>query len=382
MTLRRFIAGGWLVGMGASVLVFGGGCGEDDPAGNTGGISAGGGPKIEDIPATFAKVLCDQQKACLGAGFETIFLRGQDCTASFTKSIEDGDIGASKRLVAEGKLTYDPAKAQACLDAYKALTCAGLTNPAPPACSEIFGGKGTAGSACTIGPECGADHYCKAGSACPGVCTAKAAEGGACSESENCLAGLTCSSGVCAKQVGVGAACDAKRECEPGTLCIAESAVKDAPTSCKRTSDLFTVAIGDACDPTIGKFCGLDAACELQAIGASGATFACAARYGSGKPCKYGFPDGCPNDEYCPTDFGAKPPVLEGVCTKAPAPGAPCGKSGSNANTCAPGDVCEKDVCVTKARLGASCTSSNGCYSGLCKAGVCAEGLACEPPRQ
>lgn len=381
MAFRRFITGVCIVGMSASFLAFGGGCGSDDAPGSAGGLSGGAGPKIEEVPAAFAKVLCDQQKACLGAGFEVIFLRGQDCVANFTKTVEDGDIGASKRLVTEGKLTYDAAKAQACLDAYKALTCAELTNPAPPACSEIFGGKGTAGSPCSIGPECAADHYCKAGTACPGVCTPKVAEGGACLQSDDCVVGLACADRTCAKQVGVGAACDAKRECEAGTLCIAQSGEKDAPQSCKRTTDLFTVATGEACDPTVGKFCGLDAACELKTI-TPAPTFACTPRYGSGKACKFAYPDGCPNDEYCPTDFTATPPVLEGVCTKAPAPGAPCGRSGSNATICAPGDVCEKDVCVTKARLGAPCSSSNGCFSGLCKAGVCAEGLACEPARQ
>lgn len=402
--VRRFVVGGWFVALGASFLVLGGGCDDGDappsPAGNAGsagnvgsagaaGINGGGGsasvgPTIDQVPAQLAKIICDQQKRCLGPAYD-VFLGGTDCESNFLKSIEDGDIGASKRLADQGKLTYDPAKAKSCLDGYAALTCEGLTNPAPSGCDEIFGGKGTAGSACTINAECVPGTFCRAANACPGVCANKIAEGGDCRQTDECAAGLKCSSLKCSPVVALGAACDEKRECLADALCLPNGGGDEA-RSCQLSSTLFAAAVGAACDPAASIFCVPTATCELQSFSvAGGAVFGCAESYGSGKPCKYGFPDGCPDDEYCPTDFEAKPPVLEAVCTKRPAAGEPCGRRGNEADSCAPNDVCDQaadkksGTCLAKQRLGNACTKSAGCYSGVCKAGVCAEGLACEP---
>jgi hypothetical protein len=387
MSLRSFISGGLVLGLLSSGLL--GGCGDSDSGTGTGGTGTGAGPTIDQLPALFAKAVCDRTESCFGPAY-AVFARGEDCTTATTKSVAEGDLAAAAGLVASGKLTYDPAKAQACLDAYKKLTCAELDNPSPAACEQAFGGKGAPGDACTTGSECGPGSFCEAGAACPGKCAAKKGAGLACTRSEGCEPGLHCDgSGKCAARVADGAACGAKLECEVGSLCLGDSKAKAQDKgTCTPSPQAFSAGIGAACDLDAGPFCAAGTVCQLGEISATGATFTCAAPVTTGKACRLAVPDACPADEYCPTDATAKPPVFDGVCTKRPAAGQPCGASVTG-GVCAPYAVCRRDTatpggagtCVDKQSVGGTCQESNECYSGLCKAGVCAQDLACEAKR-
>ena len=361
------IASPFLVGL---VLA---GCGSDDPpvASNP---SLQAGPSIDELPAKLAEVVCGVAARCLGPSLP-LFLRGEDCVTLNTRTIADGDIGASKRLVAEGKLVYDATKVQGCLDAYKAGGCAQLENRAPDACHAVFSGKVAPGSPCGAGPECEQGSFCQAGAGCPGTCATRKAAGLACVSDDACVDGLACVRGVCAARVGDGAACsDSGAACKSELLCIEKNDAKVGV--CRSPTTVFVATNGTACDLSKGPYCAIGSVCQLDTISGSGATFVCTPPVASGAKCKVAVPDACPESEYCAVDFNAKPPILEATCTKRPTAGESCALSSAR---CAPYQVCEKGVCREKQRLGGACESAQGCYSKICKGGVCAEGLACEP---
>jgi hypothetical protein len=354
-------------------------CGGDDDGG-TGGPGGGGDSlALETLPKLLAQTICQQQAACLGPLLD-VYLRGQDCVTITQPTFEDGEFGAIAALVGEGKLTYDPQKAQACLDAYAARTCDSPDNDAPDVCAEVYGGTGKTGEACTVSAQCALDFFCEAGAVCPGSCAPKRKATEACTKDEQCSSGLSCLTGKCAAKIGKGGACGGGVECVGGLLCIGKDDDAGKKGTCGDVSEAFAAPLGAACDVANGPYCVAGAACELDTLTATGATFVCVAPVASGAPCKVALPDVCPDDEYCPVDLSTSPPVFEGVCTKRPAAGQPCGK-GLTGDTCGAYEVCESGVCKDRQRLGGACKASGTCYSGLCKADVCAAGLACEPPR-
>ena len=358
------------------------GCGGSDSGGDSSTTTPAAGPTIDEIPAKFAAASCEAVNQCLGASLVKIYLAGEDCVTRTQRAIEDGDLGITKQLVADKKLSYDPAKAQACLDAYKAGGCAQLDTRTPAVCDAVFGGKGAVGDACQIGAECSPGMFCQAGAACPGKCANRLAVGAACTADDNCGDNLKCIADKCSAPVAEGAACGGatKAECKSGLTCVGANETTTEPGVCKKSDTVFAAKVGADCDATKQIFCEVGASCELTSATQAGIKWTCVAPYASGGPCKLGFPNGCPSGEYCPVNTKAMPLKLDAVCTKIPATGETCGiNSDGVPSTCAPYAVCVAGKCVEKQRVGGACTTGAECYSELCKAGKCAAGLSCEP---
>lgn len=362
------------------LMVFAG-CGSSDSGGSTAGSGTTTGPTIDEVPAKFASVTCDVANQCFGSLLK-VFLNGEDCVTRTQRGIEDGDLGQTKKLVADKKLTYDPAKAQACLDAYKAGGCAQLDTRAPAACDDVFGGKTAVGGDCTVDAECTPGNFCEAGSACPGKCAARKGEGVACTKDDQCADNLKCTGQKCAKPVAEGGQCGGGTgaDCKAGLTCSGADDKTGKPGTCKTTAAAFSAKVGEACDVIQGQFCELGAACELAAASASGITWKCAAAYTSGGACKISYPNGCPSGEYCPVNLKSMPLKLDATCTKLPANGETCGLNTDGVpEICGPYAVCTAGKCAEKQRLDGSCTNDAGCYSERCKGGKCVPGVACEP---
>ncbi len=358
------------------------GCGGSDSGGGSPGGSSPAGPSLAELPAKFAAVSCDVVSQCLGADLLKIYLAGEDCVTRTQRSIEDGDLGATQQLVADKKLTYDPAKAQACLDAYRAGGCAQMDTRAPAACDSVFGGKGAVGDACQVNAECSPGMFCQAGAACPGKCAARLAAGAACTGDDSCGDNLKCTAGKCAAPAAENAECGGGTnvECKSGLSCQGADAKTGKPGVCKPGASLFAAKKGEACDAMQQKFCELGTVCELSAATQAGISWTCVAPYATGGACKLSFPGGCPAGEYCPVNTSVTPLKLDAVCTKIPAVGEACGiDSNGTPSTCGPYAVCVAGKCADKQRIGGACTSTEACYSERCTGGKCVAGLACEP---
>lgn len=377
MTLLRSSA--LVVSLGLMVFA---GCGGSDSGGSPAGTSSVAGPSISELPAKFAAVSCDVASQCFGADVLKIFLAGEDCVTRTQRAIEDGDIGYTQKLVADKKLTYDPAKAQACLDAYRAGGCAQLDTRAPSACDAVFGGKGAVGDACEVDSECSPGMFCQAGAACPGKCATRLAAGGACTDDDNCGDNLKCSNGKCAAPAAEGAACGGGTnvECKSGLSCQGADQDTGKPGTCKPGASVFSAKKGEACDAIQQKLCEPGLSCELTSATATGISWTCVAPYASGGACKLAYPAGCPSGEYCPVNLKAMPLKLDATCTKLPAVGETCGiNSDGVPETCGPYAVCSAGKCVDKKRIDGACASNAECYSEHCKGGKCVIGLSCEP---
>jgi hypothetical protein len=362
----------------------GGGAAGASGAGGSGGAAAQG-PALEDIPAKFAAVSCELANQCFGETLLKLYLRGEDCVTRTQRSVEDGDLGRTSQLVGDKKLSYDPAKAQACLDAYKATGCAQLDTRQPDVCQDVFGGKGVAGDPCEVNAECAGSTFCEAGAACPGKCAALKEAGGACSSDDACAAGLKCSNGKCVAPAAENGACEGSTgaPCKAGLACASADGATGKAGMCKPNAAVLAAKIGDPCDPLQQQLCEPAATCELVSAAQAGLTWKCVARYASGAPCKISVTDGCPDDEYCPVNTKSTPPKFDGVCTKRPGPGEDCGlDTNGGPSVCAAYSVCTAGKCVSKQRLGGPCSSEGECYSERCKGAKCVAGTACEPSSQ
>jgi hypothetical protein len=98
------------------------------------------------------------------------------------------------------------------------------------------------------------------------------------------------------------------------------------------------------------------------------ASFECAMPVAADAACPLGYPDPCPDDQYCM--MGGTPGM--GTCTSLPTAGQPCA-SGQCALglRCVVPDGAMSGVCSVPARLGQPCTANAGCVSGSCEDGVC-----------
>jgi len=167
--------------------------------------------------------------------------------------------------VSTGKLIYDGAKAQACINSYNALSSCNrkdVGNIAPdPDCHAIFTGTVAAGGACFLSAECAGGGTCEPplGSCAPDQCcagtclaaTPTVALGGDCTAAASvCVSGTVCTVDLtnggetCQPFVGIGASCVYsinESVCASPLYCDSQSGVCKAP-----------VATGGPCDPSAG----------------------------------------------------------------------------------------------------------------------------------
>jgi hypothetical protein len=268
-----------------------------------------------------------------------------------------GQCAAFADSVVAGKISFDSARAAACLEVLPSYyTCPGEPPPAfPVACNDIAAGLVPLGGACsnaTFVPsdECQGRSYCFTGAdACAGpsgTCTAFLPRGATCDPTDG--------AGACDELTDV---CDATAK-----KCIEAPTPPKAGQACAQASSP-NCAAGTYCDDagvcratllkgaacTRSYQCGQGATCA----GASGAT-KCSAYRDVGETCVAG-QQVCAGSTYC--GAGGKC-ALGGVAV-----GAPCGFIGGEGIPCADGAYCDADavtgapgVCHPKKAVGEACT--------------------------
>ncbi len=297
---------GTIVGFGFGGLIAGVGLG---------GVGCSGTPEVDEFAVALASTYCEALEGCCKkAAFE---YDQASCKAQLTN-----DVQRSADVVKRGKVTYDKAAAEACIDAYKARTslCAEDAGTAPPttgvephieACSKVFKGTVAPGGECTESAECQSD-FPKA----TGTCTA-----------DN-RPGADRTKKVCYKFIKAGAGEDCSppkptdvelRQCDPVTAYCEGAAAGDA-RKCRayaKVGEECGTATTGQCDTRAGLFC----------------------------------------------DFTSK------KCGALPAAGQPC----SGTLQCAKGAFCERSLtpsgtntCVAQRPDGAECDSGSQCTSGAC----------------
>jgi len=152
-------------------------------------------------------------------------------------------------------------------------------------------------------------------------------------------------------------------------------ATDTAAGTCQPLSSAFAVARGDACDPDTGMLCVVGSICGLTSfdIASGDVMWTCEASVRAGAACHIGFPDPCPDSQYCDADPETTM-NFDGTCTDLPTAGMACVTSPAAdfGKSCAPGSVCDGELCGTLGRLGGACTGDQGCASDHCTDGVCA----------
>lgn len=391
-----------LLGVGFLALALAGGCGGDDDdgesgggggsggsggsagssgsagsAGSTGGSAGGTSVPLSDAIEAVIDVQCNAILTCAGDLAE-LWLAGMDCDTYFGNSFRDGQWPLIEEAVADGSIIYDGTKIQACLDAWEALGCDIFVMREPPVCEEALQGTVDVGGDCTLNAECKGPTFCKSNDGCPGTCTARLSEGSACSESDQCEAGLTCDDllGECVVPSPAGEPCKAGQpDCEFGLLCTGNE--DTTPGTCMEMADVLVNGNGESCGFDSASWCEKGLSCVLVNWTASGPEATCQAVVASGATCGIGIPNQCPADEYCnadPQGTGS----WTGTCVPLPTDGEPCADYEAGA-TCAPYHVCDTGgTCRQLQRLEGTCAEDATCYSDNCEAGECAPLNACE----
>jgi hypothetical protein len=345
--------------------------------GSTDDVEGGGkSVPIDEVPAAYADATCKVSRACFGAVLD-LFLPGENCEENTEAAIGD-ELGRIKQAITDGKVRYDGAKMQACLDAISSQGC--VDGPEPPECTAAIDGTVEIGQPCSMNTECkGADTYCKTGVTCPGECAKLEQAGGECERDGDCAPSLYCTEDTqqCAAPARENDACEggSAPECGPGLICAGGD--DTTPGTCRTIDDAFSVASGGSCLLEGAMFCKTDLRCTIDSFDpvAQTAVTKCAAPVASGAACKIAYPDVCPADEYC----AVAPQALDGTCTAKPGNGQPCAARGSDAaDICAPGTRCDGGSCRTLQHLGGQCQTDDACYSGNCEGGGCVSAGGCQ----
>ena len=244
----------------------------DGPLAETGAVDGGAGV-----------ALCDATYGALRVAFEGCCTSGDTTTnqykfidAIYVALTQDCEARLSS-AIAKGRVSFDPAAAQACVASFQQKIAAGVcwgnidTNQAEPpaygssACSGVVTGLEAAGMPCALDLECasgltcvgwtgttdgtcmtpgtagkpceqaadagsaldldygfGSHPPCAAGAYCvTPTCVPQGAPGAACTEDSACMAGMTCHLGRCASTSPAmdGGACDTRVDCQQGLYC-------------------------------------------------------------------------------------------------------------------------------------------------------------------
>lgn len=339
---------------------------------------------VENLCRTLAETICAEAATCSCPGVtsaEACLAKQQPgCERSFSVPISG---------VALGRLTFDPAAARACVDAYaKAIDGCATPNDTPPAsvCARIFI------DAAAVGANC---HAANLGMACAngtgacadsGACVALPASGEPC-PGRRCAGDAVClQDGKCGTFAGPpnkpsGATCGDTRECAEGLSCQ-ESLCAPAPVAGAECNMLVGCGRGSTCIPDLNRACAPKAAegesCVISEECAEGlgchsflAVPKCVKLAKVGEPCTNGAP--CVAGARCEGE----------ECRLLPVEGESC-----SFGECAPGFICDgSSKCTGPLSQGAACGRIDACaadlvcnlaaYPGTCVARV-GEGQPCE----
>lgn len=359
---------------GIVALLCAGACGESNEMFAESEIALG------DVPPKYAAELCSAYERCLGKEVYALFTNGTDCAKRTESRILNGEFPQFQAKVDAGKIRYEGKKMQACLDAIHARTCDALSERPIPECKAALDGTVAQGGECDLSAECAGATFCRSeNGTCPAHCAALLVAGEDCQEDDHCASGLTCSGETrkCVAPAGLGEACEyGAPACAPGFLCLGKDDDAKTPGTCKSSSETFTGAEGEACDPR-SKLCKQGLSCAVDTLTADGGTFKCVKTggYAAGAACKLAFPDACATGSYCKAAGATL--LVDGSCTALPTAGEACGANLFNAGICPANTACVAGKCQALAANGVSCFGDAMCYSEHCAANGCQAKLPC-----
>jgi hypothetical protein len=319
---------------------------------------------------------CAWVSQCYGAE-ASVVLGGRDCTTYETSNIGSSDFADYTMLVSSMKVAYDGTMVAACLAALSTQSCTS-SNEQPDACTKVFVGSTAVGGSCTDDVECQNDGVCVGHGMCPGVCTARVPSGTTCTNTSQCARGLVCAATMagaatmsCVTPAAEGQSCDqGSPPCAGLLYCAGENQKNATAGTCKQASEVFTAAMGSACDPTKSELCVMGSFCAISVTGMT-VSYSCVGPSSAGGACQVSYPDSCPSGQYCNADPSMG--MFNGTCTAVPADGSPC----TGSTPCGPTSVCDGGTCRPMQALGGACTSAIECYSGQCTGGVCVADSNC-----
>jgi hypothetical protein len=346
--------------------------GSDAGSGADGGGGDGGDEPFEpmpiaELPAAFARAICDALDSCVGAAALRELTEREDCDVRVAKELAATDFHHMADAVSAARVFYDPSELPACLEGVRALGCDVLVDSFPPPCDDVLEGNVEIDGECAISAECAGTAFCAgaASGTCPSTCSELLGAGAECAADNECGDDLLCLGGVCTAPSVGGEPCggDSGKVCALGFNC-ADSTDVDVG-ECTDNASTQVGREGDVCEPG-GALCVDGLSCVFD--GALG--FHCEPYVGEGDACHLGLPGQCPVDQYC----DAAAVMDEGVCRDLPGDGDACVLT----DLCAPGFVCvlvdDAAVCRPIRDNGGDCDDDRACRSGNCVDG------SCEPP--
>lgn len=342
------------------------------------GGSGGAGVPVDELPQRYAAAACGAIEDCVGNLFQ-FFTNGEDCETLSEREFREGTLGQLKQDIDDGKIVYDGTKAEACFTALRARGCDLFVAGTTPECDAAIDGTVESGGECDNTGQCKGDLYCNANGMCPGTCTARGPAGSDCRSNDHCQDGLVCSEDTekCVQPSKKGESCGGgvEPDCVGGLLCSGEDEDMGTPGTCDDADQVFVGKVGDTCSFDTGTFCDLGLSCVVQSFTPPQTIdLRCAEASSSGGACKWGFPDPCPDDEYCDAD--PESGSFDGTCQTLPTAGQPCVDSIGGIG-CAPFHRCVDGTCASLQENGGQCSDDEACYSGNCDGGGCAGGDAC-----
>jgi len=292
---------------------------------------------IADFPDAFLDARCSYEARC------GLFQSADACrTFEQARTVDSPNPEAAQKA---GKLHFDAAAAQACLDVYKQASCDATLQAADTfaVCSKITIGTVAQGGACGFNGECESNncqHASCPDACCTGTCQPAVAQpdvGQPCTLI--CIDGAFCGvDSICHANLPEGAACTASDVCGYGLYCAGDTASTSG--ACRPLPHT-----GEACE----EGCALLA--DVCVAGCTPVGFAGASC--TSYSCAPGF-----------TCVGAQ-------CVALPALGEPC------QGECAGEAWCNANTCVARLANGSPCMRFDQCASHFCAAGACTDVQLC-----
>ncbi len=246
--------------------------------------------------ASLVQAVCGKLDACYPLVIRVSYKDRAQCEERQTAS-------CLKTFSAPGS-SITTAQADACTNAYEALSCDALLAGAAPESCRVAGTLAD-GTPCGDNAQCSGRNCRKTGDNACGACSTRGAAGASCQGSSDCLEELACAGGKCVAPAKAGAACSTSQPCEANLRCA--NGVCAQPLAAGATCE---AGANDACDRLKGLFCdGVSKVCKEVKLANAGETcglvdgtfVAC----GAAGNCKVG-------------------PTGQGTCVAAAADGQPC----------------------------------------------------------
>jgi hypothetical protein len=322
-------------------------------------------PLAEQLAAAF----CAHQLSCCSP-FELSLVTSdryatEEACLPFALLAAHQQLGAIEGAMAEGRITVDPDKLEACVASYRASACnTSRQSPLPVsalpdlgtalvACPDLFVGHVPNNQACGLSQECVAGSRCVGGQPPPSYGNYPGLP---------IPVQLTPTTGLCLPYQQNGDRCNESSDCDPRHSCRTPEFVCGAPTG-----------EGEPCTPVLSPIIGIVTSnCDVNAhlFCDDAFTFTCRHYPRAGEPCDQVRSPQCDPDPALALacDF------FSGLCKPPGQPGDDCG--GDAIARCRDDLVCHPTqpdgigVCGSAPRLGEACTdrcaSPSVCTNGLC----------------